>query len=253
MQKVDYILFISGVAELNEVSQPVSVQTLNLGDSATIQCYIKSLMTKRVWYKLTTERKLQLVAKFDSHYRHSVLSNEFDWRYSVDFDKVDSHLSITATSWEDVGTYFCGVMHLKDIQFGSGTFLMLKVIWYLFQGAKMSSDSVVQQSESESVQSEDSILSGNGTKLIFHDGMEFDAVPNTILLVLIISLSLAFVLCFMSWTKCCDGTESRGGFSASTTTSAENHDGEHLKIKEMKSQRDDTWSECMYLSVKKYK
>uniref|UniRef100_A0A3P8TPQ5 Ig-like domain-containing protein n=1 Tax=Amphiprion percula TaxID=161767 RepID=A0A3P8TPQ5_AMPPE len=108
------------------ISQPVSLQTLNLGDSATIECYIKSLMTKRVWYKLTTERKLH-------------------------------HLNIAATSWDDVGTYFCGVMHLNDIQFGSGTFLMLKVVWFPFQGAKMISDSVVQQPESQSVQSGDSV------------------------------------------------------------------------------------------------
>uniref|UniRef100_A0A3B5ACQ1 Uncharacterized LOC103361185 n=1 Tax=Stegastes partitus TaxID=144197 RepID=A0A3B5ACQ1_9TELE len=131
-------------------SQPVSLQTLKLGESATIQCYIKSLMTKRVWYKLTTGRKLQLVASFDSYYQRSVLSDEFERHYSVEFDKTNSHLRISATSWDDVGTYFCGVMHLNEINFGSGTFLMLK-------GAKMISNSVIWQPELHSVQSGDSV------------------------------------------------------------------------------------------------
>uniref|UniRef100_A0A3Q1FSZ0 Uncharacterized LOC110967689 n=1 Tax=Acanthochromis polyacanthus TaxID=80966 RepID=A0A3Q1FSZ0_9TELE len=146
------ILFVANVflLWLNEVSQPVSVQTLNLGDSATIQCYIKSLITTRVWYKLTTGRKLQLVASFDPIYLRSVYADEFKHRYSVQSDGINSHLSITATSWDDIGTYFCGVMKLNDIHFGSGTFLMLK-------GAKMISDSVVQQPKSQSVQSGDSV------------------------------------------------------------------------------------------------
>ncbi|XP_063757077.1 signal-regulatory protein beta-2-like isoform X2 [Eleginops maclovinus] len=61
-----------------------------------------------------------------------------------------SHLSISATTWKDVGTYFCGVVHLNEIQFGSGTFLMLK-------GAHMISESVIQQPESNSVQPGDSV------------------------------------------------------------------------------------------------
>ncbi|XP_023116887.2 uncharacterized protein LOC111562537 [Amphiprion ocellaris] len=145
-----FLLWSLCVAQLNEVSQPVSLQTLNLGDSATIECYIKSLMTTKVWYKVTTGRKLQLVASFDSFFNRIVYADEFKHGYSVQSDRLDHHLFIAATSWDDVGTYFCGVMKLNDIHFGSGTFLMLK-------GAKMISDSVVQQPESQSVQSGDSV------------------------------------------------------------------------------------------------
>ncbi|GLD53565.1 uncharacterized protein AKAME5_000629700 [Lates japonicus] len=56
----------------------------------------------------------------------------------------------TWTEWEDVGTYYCGRLNVKDIQFGSGTFLMVK-------GLKMISDSIVQQPESTSVQPGDSV------------------------------------------------------------------------------------------------
>ena len=121
-----FYLFTSGVAAFSDISQPVSVQTQKLGDSATIRCYIKSTMTKRVWYRVTTGRRLELVATLDSRYNRSVLADEFQHRYSVKFDSINNHLSITATLWDDVGTYFCGVMYLNNIQFGSGTFLMLR-------------------------------------------------------------------------------------------------------------------------------
>ncbi|XP_044196619.1 signal-regulatory protein beta-2-like [Thunnus albacares] len=133
------------VVQLSEISQPVSFQTVKLGDSATIECHIKSEMKKRVWYKLTTGKRLQLVTAFDSHYYRNVFADEFRHHYSVKFNSISSNLSISATKWEDVGTYYCGVMNLNDVQFGPGTFLMLK-------GAKMISDSVVQQAESQSVQ-----------------------------------------------------------------------------------------------------
>ncbi|XP_062300482.1 immunoglobulin kappa light chain-like [Scomber scombrus] len=128
-----------------EITQPVSFQSVKPGDSATIKCHIKSDMHKRVWYKLTTGKTLQLVTAFDSHYVHNVFADEFRQRYSVKFNSTSSHLDISATTWEDVGTYYCGVMKLNDIQFGPGTFLMLK-------GAKMISDRVVQKPASQSVQ-----------------------------------------------------------------------------------------------------
>ena len=130
--KADDILFISGAAQLSEISQPVSFQTVKLGDSATIECHIKSEMKKRVWYKLTTGKRLQLVTAFDSHYYRNVFAAEFRHHYSVKFNSISSNLSISATKWEDVGTYYCGVMNLNDIQFGPGTFLMLKGIYSLY-------------------------------------------------------------------------------------------------------------------------
>ncbi len=51
--------------------------------------------------------------------------------YLVKSDRISSHLTISTTMWEDTGTYYCGVMHLNDIQFGQGTFLMIKGIYSL--------------------------------------------------------------------------------------------------------------------------
>ncbi|XP_047454752.1 uncharacterized protein LOC125016320 [Mugil cephalus] len=142
-----FLLCLLRGAQLNEISQPEALQTLNLGDTAMIECYINSVLTKRVWYKLTIKRRLQLVATFNSDYNHTTFTDE---RYSLKTDGVNMHLIISRTSWDDVGTYFCGVVLLDDIKFGSGTFLILK-------GAKMVSHSVVQLPQSQSVQSGDSL------------------------------------------------------------------------------------------------
>ncbi|XP_035850072.1 signal-regulatory protein beta-2-like [Sander lucioperca] len=131
-----------------EISQPVPFQTVKLGDSATIECHIKSDLYKRVWYKFTTEKGLQLVAAFNNFFNRSIFPGDSQHHYSVKFDIINSHLSISAITWEDVGTYFCGVTQLNEILYGSGTFLMLK-------GAI--SDSGVQQRESEPVQPGDSV------------------------------------------------------------------------------------------------
>uniref|UniRef100_UPI0037E74973 signal-regulatory protein beta-2-like n=1 Tax=Semicossyphus pulcher TaxID=241346 RepID=UPI0037E74973 len=145
-----FLLWSLCVAQLSDISQPVSFQSVKLGDSATIRCHIQSEMNKRVWYKVTTGRRLQLVATFNLKYNQRIFDDKFIHRYSLNFDKVNSYLSISETTWEDTGTYFCGAMYLNEVKFGSGTFLMLK-------GANMISDSVVQQPESPSVQPGNSV------------------------------------------------------------------------------------------------
>uniref|UniRef100_UPI003AB03E01 signal-regulatory protein beta-2-like n=1 Tax=Centroberyx gerrardi TaxID=166262 RepID=UPI003AB03E01 len=129
------------VAQFSDISQPVSFQTAELGDPVTIECQINSAMKSRVWYKLTTGRRLQSVTSI-----HTLNSRH----YSVKFDGIKYDLSISATMWKDIGTYYCGLLHLNFIEFGPGTFLMLK-------GPKMNSDSVVQQPVSKSVQPGDSV------------------------------------------------------------------------------------------------
>lgn len=126
VQKHDDFLcvFVTGGAELSDVSQPVSVRTLKLGESATIECVLKSIIDKRVWCKLTAERRLQVVATYSSRYKWIVV-DELKHRYSVNSN---NHLTISAASWDDAGTYFCGVLRVDDIEFGSGTLLMLQGI-----------------------------------------------------------------------------------------------------------------------------
>uniref|UniRef100_A0A3B3Z612 Ig-like domain-containing protein n=1 Tax=Poecilia mexicana TaxID=48701 RepID=A0A3B3Z612_9TELE len=121
-----FICCFQGEAEFSEISQPVSVQTLKLRESAAIECNMKSTALKTVWYKLTAGRRLHAVATVDNRNNRSVVADEFQKRFSVEFDSISNRLIISATSWDDVGTYFCGEMHRDKVQFGSGTFLFLK-------------------------------------------------------------------------------------------------------------------------------
>ncbi|XP_071394111.1 signal-regulatory protein beta-2-like [Centroberyx affinis] len=141
------------VAQFNDISQPVSFQTVELGDPVTIECQINSVIRSRVWYKLTTGRRLQRVATIDTQKNQIKFGkqfNQFNQRYSVKHDGIKNDLSISTTTWGDIGTYYCGVVYQNFIEFGSGTHLMLK-------DPKMSSDSVVQQPVSMSVQPGDSV------------------------------------------------------------------------------------------------
>uniref|UniRef100_A0A8C5HMC7 Uncharacterized LOC114480832 n=1 Tax=Gouania willdenowi TaxID=441366 RepID=A0A8C5HMC7_GOUWI len=146
MLLANFLLLCSFCA--GDVSQPEAFQTLTLEASATIKCYVvgNAACPKRVWYKLTSERKLELVATVNSHENHSIFANGFKYRYSVKFNAKENHLIISTTSWEDAGTYFCGVLHHNNIHFGNGTYLMVKGI-----------RSVVQHPVSQSVQSGHSV------------------------------------------------------------------------------------------------
>ncbi|XP_053199012.1 immunoglobulin kappa light chain-like [Scomber japonicus] len=132
-------------AQLRDVLQPVSFQSAALGEAVSITCHISSSVRHRVWYKVTTTRRLQIVATTDIFYNLTTFDDQFRQRYAIKFNNTSNHLSISATTWEDVGTYYCGAMRLNSIMIGEGTFLMLK-------GAKMISDSVIQKPESVSVQ-----------------------------------------------------------------------------------------------------
>uniref|UniRef100_A0A667YXM6 Ig-like domain-containing protein n=1 Tax=Myripristis murdjan TaxID=586833 RepID=A0A667YXM6_9TELE len=159
-------LFVSGVAQFANISQPVSVQTAELGDSVTIECQINSSMKTRVWYRVTTGRKLQLVAKINK--KGTILFgsqfNQYNKLYSVKLDGVRTYLHIFYATRGDIGTYYCGVAYADFIDFGSGTFLQLKGILpaqntikaFTSYNTKMKV-SVVQQPESESVQPGDSV------------------------------------------------------------------------------------------------
>ncbi|KAM7377561.1 hypothetical protein PAMA_014056 [Pampus argenteus] len=140
-----FLLWSVCEAESRGIVQPVPFQSAALGETVSITCRIYSSVRIRVWYKLTTRRTLHLMASTDTFYNLTTFVEQIHHRFSVSSDKTSSHLSISRATWEDVGTYYCGSMNLNDIQFGPGTFLMLK-------GTKMISDSVVQRPESQSVE-----------------------------------------------------------------------------------------------------
>ncbi|KAK5602282.1 hypothetical protein CRENBAI_014166 [Crenichthys baileyi] len=233
-------------AEVSKISEPVSVQILKLRESATFECYIKSLVLKIVWYKLTAGRRLQLVATGDSQSNHSVIAEEFQRRFSVKFDSINSHLRISATPWGDVGTYFCGVMGLHKVQFGSGTFLLRK-------GLKLTSDSVPQQPEPHSVHS------GHSLTLcctVHSDGLTSgslnmaDQVSTLIIFIIVTICALGVYLGSLVWildeTNCCFGSCAEP--LASSQTRAEVQHEEHVQTNISKGQENTTWTECVYIN-----
>uniref|UniRef100_A0A667Z9Z1 Ig-like domain-containing protein n=1 Tax=Myripristis murdjan TaxID=586833 RepID=A0A667Z9Z1_9TELE len=128
-------------AQYSEISQPVSFQTVELGHPVSIECQIKSALRTRVWYKLTAGRKLQDMVSVDIFYNRTIFGSQFQQlshRFSVTNDGIKTDLSISAATWEDIGTYYCGVQHINFIEFGPGTFLMLKGISFALFSMKSS-------------------------------------------------------------------------------------------------------------------
>ncbi|XP_031590845.1 uncharacterized protein LOC116316429 [Oreochromis aureus] len=137
-------------ALLSDISQPVSFQAVKLGDRISITCHIQHDAPRmRVWYKLTTGKRLQLVASTDTLYNLTIFK-EPSQHFLVKAESFKSHLTISKTIQEDTGTYYCGVLTLNKCEFGQGTFLLIK-------GTNLISDSVIHQSESQTVQLADSV------------------------------------------------------------------------------------------------
>ncbi|KAM9424785.1 uncharacterized protein KZ484_004745 isoform 2-T2 [Pholidichthys leucotaenia] len=132
-----------------EIIQPKSYQAVKPGASVTITCHVNHGGKQRVWHKLTPGRRLLLLASTDILHNLTTFT-ECSEHYLVQSGTNIHHLTILTTTREDVGTYYCGTLTLNDVQFGQGTFLMIK-------GAKMTSDSVIQHPASQLVQTEDSV------------------------------------------------------------------------------------------------
>uniref|UniRef100_A0A4W5P7M3 Ig-like domain-containing protein n=1 Tax=Hucho hucho TaxID=62062 RepID=A0A4W5P7M3_9TELE len=135
----------------SEISQPAPFIAAKLGENVTVECHVTSNVDHMVWYKMTTGKKLQCVAKAEIFYKHVHYFDEFkDRRFTVLIETPKNCLTITATKPEDIGIYYCGFLRLNSVEFGAGTALMVK-------GAQLNSDTVVQQPPSESVQLGDSV------------------------------------------------------------------------------------------------
>ncbi|KAM9335816.1 uncharacterized protein ABDE67_020821 isoform 2-T2 [Symphorus nematophorus] len=105
------------------------------------------------------------------------------------------------------------------------------------------------------------MMSGVGTKLYFYNrdyGCSISPVPE-ITAIIILGVSLAFYVGMIIKRKYCYCTGSNAGSSTRSITSAEGYQAEnnaqHAALRENKMdgsrrRRDNTWSECVYLSVK---
>ncbi|XP_029617722.1 uncharacterized protein LOC115199237 [Salmo trutta] len=143
--------FVSDVTKSSEISQPAPFLAAKLGDNVTVECHVTSNVDHMVWYKMTTGKELQCVAKAEIFYKHvHYLGNFRNGRFGVLIKVGIFPLNISSTKQEDIGMYYCGVLRLNFIEFGIGTALMLK-------GEELNGNAVVQQPVSESVQPGDSV------------------------------------------------------------------------------------------------
>uniref|UniRef100_A0A674E022 Ig-like domain-containing protein n=1 Tax=Salmo trutta TaxID=8032 RepID=A0A674E022_SALTR len=142
--------FVSDVTKSSEISQPAPFLAAKLGDNVTVECHVTSNVDHMVWYKMTTGKELQCVAKAEIFYKHvHYLGNFRNGRFGVLIKVGIFPLNISSTKQEDIGMYYCGVLRLNFIEFGIGTALMLIV--------NLNGNAVVQQPVSESVQPGDSV------------------------------------------------------------------------------------------------
>ncbi|XP_035480041.2 uncharacterized protein LOC118300076 [Scophthalmus maximus] len=106
------------------------------------------------------------------------------------------------------------------------------------------------------------VLFGNGTKLDFDNEVDqlllyFWSVASTVITLL--SILLAFSVCIVNKRNCCPPTDSRATLSPSSKINPKGDQNEdntffialrQMEIDRSGRQQDDTWSECVYLSVR---
>uniref|UniRef100_A0A8C6TML2 Ig-like domain-containing protein n=1 Tax=Neogobius melanostomus TaxID=47308 RepID=A0A8C6TML2_9GOBI len=113
----------SGGVMLQEVIQPEGFKTAKLGQTVDIKCSTNSKYNSRVWYKLGSNRRLQLLASTNVLFTPNA---PIDDHYTVNSSKNENILTIKDVTVKDVGTYFCGISNINDVLFGSGTVLEIE-------------------------------------------------------------------------------------------------------------------------------
>lgn len=106
--------FVSDVTKSSETSQPAPFLAAKLGDNVTVECHVTSNVDHMVWYKMTTGNKLQCVAKAEivtkhAHYFGDYINGRFGGLIKVGI----FHLNMSSTKQEDIGIYYCVVLHLN--------------------------------------------------------------------------------------------------------------------------------------------
>ncbi|KAK7904657.1 hypothetical protein WMY93_017264 [Mugilogobius chulae] len=110
----------------SEVVQPRFFQKVKFGETVEIPCHIYIKRRTSIWYKLGTNRRLELLSSTDALFSHTTVTEELKERFSVKLSQEVTTLKIIDAKWEDAGTYFCGVLSLEEVEFGSGTVVVVE-------------------------------------------------------------------------------------------------------------------------------
>ncbi|XP_066538080.1 uncharacterized protein [Hoplias malabaricus] len=100
--------------------------TVRPGENATLECYMPfKRVTTMVWYKQSIGQIPRPVTLMYNYIKDVKFQDEFkDGRFNVSLKSGSFHLSITAVTSQDIGTYYCGIIFLNQLEFLSWTVLM---------------------------------------------------------------------------------------------------------------------------------
>ncbi|XP_018598088.2 uncharacterized protein LOC108928584 [Scleropages formosus] len=146
---------IANVIETDVIIQPNPVLVVEIGASATLQCFISEDETDYIyWFKQSVGQKPHLVAASHKYSSEAMFYNNFNsTRMKVLADVEINHLIISETKPMDSAMYYCGVLKNYDMIFGEGTFLIVRGKNAFFQNYV----SVVQHLVSDPVYPGDSV------------------------------------------------------------------------------------------------
>ncbi|XP_076828826.1 putative immune-type receptor 8 [Brachyhypopomus gauderio] len=131
---LSFFCFVGGINS-SFITQPNAFQTVQLGEDVTIECYLpKTDFNTMVWYKQEIGKMPVPIARCYNYLREITFLDGFkNKRFSILADHGIFHLTISATKNEDTAMYFCGVIILNELRFGTGTFLMIKGVRFHMQ------------------------------------------------------------------------------------------------------------------------
>ncbi|XP_064181733.1 uncharacterized protein LOC135249943 isoform X2 [Anguilla rostrata] len=134
------------------IVQPDVLVTAQLGDTVTLPCFYPDVKWYR-WLKQPLGQKPEQLLKIFNSEPYTIEFNDFinSTRLSAKAAKGSSNLTVSQVEASDSATYYCATVLYNDISFGEGTTLMVL-------GSESHGRTVVlQQPESESVHSGDSV------------------------------------------------------------------------------------------------
>ncbi|XP_064181289.1 uncharacterized protein LOC135249701 [Anguilla rostrata] len=136
------------------VDQPYALVGAQLGDNVTLPCFhAHKFVSFASWFKQPLGEKPRIIAMTMDPKSGTILFNEFknSTRFSAKAAKGSFNLTVSQVEPSDSATYYCSTTGYNEISFGDGATLMVT------GSESLSRTVVLQQPESESVQSGDSV------------------------------------------------------------------------------------------------
>ncbi|GAA6096782.1 uncharacterized protein LOC113646071, partial [Tachysurus ichikawai] len=107
------------------VYQPDEKVSVNIGDSATLQCCVSEKLRMMAWFKQATRKKPRIIFKFFATSGERFYNGFQESRFRIERSSNCSNMTILNTTQSDEATYYCAMI-TPSIVFGDGTYLQIK-------------------------------------------------------------------------------------------------------------------------------